>query len=261
MAKYLKLFEFELKRARPFLLLLVGITVIGQLLIFAWKYSQSTGVVRYSFEFVDFFDNDKYYNLLIVAIMMAVFFYGIYIWFREWMNDGKFIYRLATIPGTRLSIALAKLTTIFVMIFTLLLVQNLLFRIINELIVITGLNETKYWVDLYTGQTYNLSALLMPTSLLAFLGRYLYGFTFLVVVSNALLILLMNYRVSIVSMIGKIFIYLSLSIIVIIAILWLIFAKLEFSQQEQWLEFIIILIYCLGQIGFSKFLLDHQFNV
>lgn len=262
MVKYLKLLEFELKRACPFTLILMGITLVGQLAIFLKGYLEARAFPPQSlYAFHDFFDRNIYYNLLVGAMIMSVFIYALYTWIREWLGEGKFIYRLATLPGSRLALGLAKLTSILVIIFSLLLVQQLVFRLVNQLIVLTGIHDTLYWVDLYTSQHTNLSSLVMPSSFRVFAISYLYGIGFLCMVTNGLLVFLIHFRIRFSWMLAKLLAFSLVSIGLLGAILWLVNRQLGLIYSESWIELALVSLYILGQLAFMKYLLDSKLTI
>lgn len=55
--------------------------------------------------------------------MAIVVIYAIQIWYRDWLGETKYIYRLLMLPGSRASIFFSKLTTVFLIIVSFIGIQ------------------------------------------------------------------------------------------------------------------------------------------
>src|SRR5699024_4771958 len=109
MKKFINLLSDELRRARVFYGIVIGLVVISQLVIaFFTIYRFNQDTQRHSMvtlgELIDF---SGFYQLLLIAAVGLLAIYSAYTWAREWLGGSTFIIRLLTLPGNRFVIVLA----------------------------------------------------------------------------------------------------------------------------------------------------------
>jgi hypothetical protein len=150
MSRYLKLVNFEFNRFLKLYLVLIGATILLQIVgVFASSQSylnrandllykelmpKETFIEQYgTLSFINITQTTWFMGpitLCIIALIIYVFF----IWYRDWFGKNTFIYRLLMLPTNRLNIYLAKATTILLFILGLLAVQLLLFPIEGQIL-------------------------------------------------------------------------------------------------------------------------------
>ncbi|MUK89461.1 hypothetical protein GMD78_13925 [Ornithinibacillus sp. L9] len=204
MSRYLKLVDFEIKRFLKIYLVLVGVTIVSQLLgvIFTSKnylnlanemmykemLSKETFLQQYgSFSFLQVTQTTWFVGpiaLCIVTLLIYVFF----IWYRDWFGKNTFIYRLLMLPTARLNVYLAKATTIFLFVLGLVSIQLILLPIENNILQL--IIPTDLRTDLATAEIINsfyYLAILFPYSFTEFLIYYGLGFMAVFVVFTSIL--------------------------------------------------------------------------
>ncbi len=160
MKKYLKLLAYEIENSKR----LIGILVLGVIMlqsvafwqmIFTYKKTLQQVAETQGGAFVrDVVLNfgtlvyKGWFTLSIMGSAVLIFAYIFYIWFKEWYKQGKSIYRLLMLPGSRMNVYWAKFTAIFIIIAVLLGVEVILLTlfmkiggvVIGEQLVGTGNN-------------------------------------------------------------------------------------------------------------------------
>jgi len=65
----------------------------------------------------------SFFSYVTLIGMAIVVIYAIQIWYRDWLGETKYIYRLLMLPGNRASIFFSKLTTVFLIIVSFIGIQ------------------------------------------------------------------------------------------------------------------------------------------
>ncbi|MGO4929469.1 hypothetical protein ACTQ5J_12845 [Fundicoccus sp. Sow4_F4] len=135
MKKFINLLSDELRRARVFYGIVIGLVVISQLVIaFFTIYRFNQDTQRHSMvtlgELIDF---SGFYQLLLIAAVGLLAIYSAYTWAREWLGGSTFIIRLLTLPGNRFVIVLAKWVSLLLMVGGVFFTQLLMVWAINFL--------------------------------------------------------------------------------------------------------------------------------
>src|SRR5690625_6015124 len=145
MSNYLKLVNFELNRFIKLYMVLIGVTIVSQLVVavlVSRSYLKDANQAIYEdgmsdLSFIEQFVQFSFYDfgmslwfvgpiaLSIVVLLIYVFF----IWYSDCFAKNTFIYRLLTLPTARLNVYLAKATSIFLMVLGLVALQIVLFPI------------------------------------------------------------------------------------------------------------------------------------
>ncbi|PKR79341.1 hypothetical protein CEY16_06255 [Halalkalibacillus sediminis] len=64
-----------------------------------------------------------WFNAPILICVAAVLFYIFFIWYREWFGKNTFVYRLMTLPTSRMNIFFSKMMTILIITWTFIVAQ------------------------------------------------------------------------------------------------------------------------------------------
>ena len=137
MKKYLMLTNEEIKRSSKLYLIVVGALIVLELLSVVVKTmlyersietfmrmnqaSELEAVNSYgTFSFAAATSIFDYIMMIGVAYILVL---ALQIWYREWIGESKHIYRLLLLPGSRVSIYFAKLTTVLLVTVSLIGLQ------------------------------------------------------------------------------------------------------------------------------------------
>lgn len=135
----LNLTAFELDRLSKFLYVLVGLTLIGNLISYivtpmryisqmneymSTQSATSQQALEYynRFSFHDAIDT-AWIGVPIALGLSGFLFYAVFIWYREWMGKNTFVYRLLMLPVPRMHLYFSKLIVIYLGIFSLITTQ------------------------------------------------------------------------------------------------------------------------------------------
>lgn len=138
MTNYLKLTEFELKRFKNVYFAIIGTIILMQLAFLTYKLMKIKGFVRE--RIADGFQMSEIVNehgtfsieelfyagpmILTIGIgVISIALYILFIWYRDWVGETMFIYRLMMLPTKRMNIFFSKLTTIVLCTLGIVIVQ------------------------------------------------------------------------------------------------------------------------------------------
>ncbi|MEK4426205.1 hypothetical protein [Solibacillus sp. FSL K6-1523] len=205
MNNYLKLVNFEMNRFFKLYVILIGITIISQLLgvvVESKSYLENTKRVMFEnqFTFSKFleegyssspflqFVNSGWALLPIFMCIVILMLYVFFIWYRDWFAKNTFIYRLLQLPTNRLTIYFAKLTTILLFVFGLIAVQLILIPI--EIQIMKSIIPVDYrtYFSFNDLMYFDLWTILYPTSVVEFVIIYGIGLIFVAVLFTAILV-------------------------------------------------------------------------
>lgn len=82
---------------------------------------------------ISFIDTTSFFSYMTLLGVALVVIYSIQIWYRDWIGETKYIYRLLMLPGNRASIFFSKWTTLLLIIMSFLGIQWCLIQIGNLL--------------------------------------------------------------------------------------------------------------------------------
>ncbi len=204
MKNYLKLVNFEVNRFFKMYLILIGLTILSQL-IGAWIISQTymknakqmmaekqLSMNQYKEQYGTFsfdqFTDSEWFLLPIFFCIAMLMIYVFFIWYRDWFGKNTFIYRLLMLPTERMVIYFAKLTTIMLLVLGLIALQIVLIlmekQIVNSMIPIDFQSN----FSIYSSSTLNMWRWLYPTTFTEFILVYAVGLLFVAVIFTAILI-------------------------------------------------------------------------
>ena len=203
MNRFLKLVHFEWSRFFKIYLVLIGITVLFQIIAVITEsktYLNRANDLIYKelmpkHKFIEeygtfsFFEvtNSMWFLGPIALCIAALIIYVFFIWYRDWLGKNTFAYRLLMLPTARMNIYLAKATTILLFVFGLVALQLLLFPVEGQ--VIKWLVPTEFRSDLsvYEITKMNYLNLFFPRTFLEFVIYYGAGMIAVLTVFNAIL--------------------------------------------------------------------------
>lgn len=162
MKNYMKLVNFEFNRIVKLFAVLLGITFVTQfigVIVVSKDYLNMANEKIYDemmtkAEFLESFGQMSFLQIVrsiwfVGPIALCIAGVGLYIfliWYRDWVGKNTFIYRLLTLPTTRLNIFYAKITTILIMTLGLVAFQLILLPI--ETLVMKGMVPNEFRTDM-----------------------------------------------------------------------------------------------------------------
>ncbi|AXI07925.1 hypothetical protein CUC15_02545 [Oceanobacillus zhaokaii] len=204
MKSYLKLVNFEISRFMKIYLVLIGITILSQLIgviVVAKNYVANANEVIYvdSMPLEQFIEQYGKMNMTAVVETLwfagpialcaaALIFYIFFIWYRDWVGKNTFIYRLFMLPTARLNVLLSKATAIFLMVLGLISIQLILLPIGSMLLKWNV--SMDFRADMTIREIINNSHylfILIPDSFIQFVINYGIGFMVVFVLFTAIL--------------------------------------------------------------------------
>lgn len=193
MNKFLMLLSDELRRAKGFYIFLLAFAVVGELVALVLALVKQFQIdpmgLNNKVDIVTVLDQSMLTVLVIGGVVLAMVVYSIYTWLREWRLEGAYIYRLLSLPGSRMSVYMAKLFSILLMVAGLLLVQVLMLPLINLIgsffpRIFRVIAWPQAWVH-----ALNLVYLLVPVGITMGIYYYSAGINFLVSLFNLCIII------------------------------------------------------------------------
>ncbi|WP_099354534.1 hypothetical protein [Fredinandcohnia onubensis] len=203
MNRFLKLVNFEFSRFLKLYLILLGITVLVQIvgvIVEARRYVGKANKAIYEdllskSDFISQYGTMSFFNFSgsvwfmgpIVLSGVTLLIYVFFIWYRDWLGKNTFSYRLLVLPTARLNIYLAKATTILLFVLGLIALQLILITI--ELQILQWLVPEEFHVDFPIAEVSNFHYLniLFPMTVADFILIYGVGIVAVCVVFTAIL--------------------------------------------------------------------------
>ncbi|MEH6954216.1 hypothetical protein [Neobacillus drentensis] len=203
MSRYLKLVNFEFNRFWKLYIVLIGITILSQLIgvtVVSRDYVNQANKMIYEesmpmSKFIEQNGTLSFHNISQtlwfmgpIGICLAVLIiYVFFIWYRDWLGKNTFIYRLLMLPTARLHIYLAKATTILLLTLGLVALQLLLFPIENQLLLRIVPNELLTNLSLYEIIKEPNLMIIFPNTFSEFILYYVGGMAAVFMVFTAIL--------------------------------------------------------------------------
>ena len=274
--KFLKLLNFELNRFSKFYYLLVAAIVLIQLSLAAYIVNDYMKMIKASLRsgqtMPDFLESNGKISILnvtetdlfMVSVVLGVLVLGIYlffIWYRDWFGKHTFIYRLLTLPASRMNMYFAKAAAILLMIFGLLAVQVFLLHVIALIIETWVPGNYRSEINFYHLLEASQLILVLPHSFIGLLCSYGAGLVVLFTLFTSIL-LERSYRLRGVILGG---IYALIAILVFTIPLWynILFKQAVslYPDEERMAMFATGLAVVIGSILLSRYLLKHKITV
>jgi len=203
MNRFLKLVNFEFTRFWKLYLVLIGVTILFQvvgIIVESQMYLSRANKAIYEelvsvSDFISQYGKMSFYQFAstgwFIGTMMfcaaTLLIYVFFIWYRDWFGKNTFSYRLLVLPTARLNIYLAKATTILLFVLGLLAVQLVLLPVESK--VLQWLVPDEFRHDLSIEEMTNLYylELLYPSAFIDFILYYGTGMAAVCVVFTAIL--------------------------------------------------------------------------
>ncbi len=204
MKNYLKLVHFEVNRFFKMYLIVVGLVIVSQLIgavVESKEYLKNIKrtLLREQYSFSEYlqegyqaepfsqFLNSGWVILSVFMCVVILMLYVFFIWYREWFAKNTFIYRLLTLPTSRLTIYFAKLTAIMLLVFGFIALQIILLPIEHQLVY--WIIPADYRIDILLTEAFNFVSLggLYPSTFIEFILLYGIGLMFVAVLFTAIL--------------------------------------------------------------------------
>lgn len=204
MNRYLKLVNFEVNRFLKLYLVLLGITILSQIIgviVSSRAYLNRANEVMYKDlmskdEFIEQYGNISFYNftqsawfmLPIMLCVVVLVIYVFFIWYRDWLGKNTFSYRLLMLPTARITIYFAKATTILLLVLGLVALQLVLLPVESQ--VLQWVVPSEFRTDLSIYEITNLQNLsvLLPSIFIEFVLYYAGGMLAVFIVFTAILL-------------------------------------------------------------------------
>lgn len=204
MKNYLKLLNFEFNRFAKLFAVLLGITlviqVVGVIVLSKMYLNRANERIYEEFmpkaEFLSNYGQMSFHSVVgsvwflgpIALCIAGVGFYIFIIWYRDWFGKNTFIYRLLMLPTTRLNIFYAKITNILLLTFGFVAFQLILIPI--ETTVLKWMVPKEFRVDLSVKEIISGMPelnIFIPTSIFGVLVFYGAGFMVVSILFTAIL--------------------------------------------------------------------------
>lgn len=278
MSKYFKLVQFEFNRFSKIYFILIGITIISQLVCVFISANHYLTILNQKVykeamlkeKFLEQYDYMSLYQITdsvwflgpIALCIVTLIIYLFFIWYRDWLGKNAVIYRLLMLPTARINLYMAKVTTIMLMVFGLVGLQLLLLPFEN--MILGTLVPQEYMLDLPVYETfsyrYGFLNTLFPKTFMQFFIYYSVGLMAVLVLFTAILFeRCFRWRG-----IALGFIYCIVSVFVFISPLLVHSILLDdyfYPIELLGLIFITALLVMTGSIGVSLYLLKNKISV
>src|SRR5699024_4442422 len=121
--------------------------------------------------------------------LIGILFYTFFIWYRDWLGKNTFIYRLLTLPSSRMNVYFSKLLTIFLTGLVVAAFQLIIIFLQNQLVHL--IVPDVFRVDLstvYVTRHFSLLLTMFPVNVSEFISYQLLSILFIVVIFTAILL-------------------------------------------------------------------------
>ncbi|AVQ97881.1 hypothetical protein OBCHQ24_02035 [Oceanobacillus iheyensis] len=204
MMRYFKLVNFELGRFFKLYGVIIGITILSQL-VGLWVVSNSYmeranyAMFEENLSPAQFVSDNGEMSLLVltrtlwflgpialgaIALLFNIFF----VWYRDWFGKNTFIYRLLMLPTARINVYLAKATSIFLMVLGLVAIQIVLLPV--ESVLLKWLVTRDFRLDLSPAEVvsgFRELMIILPAGIIDFILVYGAGIMVIFILFTAIL--------------------------------------------------------------------------
>lgn len=277
MMRYFKLVNFELGRFFKLYGVIIGITILSQL-VGLWVVSNSYmeranyAMFEENLSPAQFVSDNGEMSLLVltrtlwflgpialgaIALLFNIFF----VWYRDWFGKNTFIYRLLMLPTARINVYLAKATSILLMVLGLVAIQIVLLPV--ESVLLKWLVTRDFRLDLAPAEVvsgFRELMIILPAGIIDFILAYGAGIMVIFILFTAILFE-RSYRIK-----GLVFgaIYVALAIGIFLSPLILegiIGTNYLYPMELLVLEIILGLIVSAASIWVANYLLTKRITV
>ena len=276
MKRFLKLVHFEFNRFFNVYLVLIGITILAQIIgavakskqymnqtnemLYAEGLSKSEYLEQYgTMSFMNIYGN-AWFSAPIMLCAATLLIYVFFIWYRDWFGKNTFSYRLFMLPTPRINIYFSKVTAILLYTLGLIAIQIIIIIVDNQ--ILHWMVPDEYITDysIQTINTFHYLGILLPRTITGFILTYGGGFVAVCVIFTAI-IFERSYR-----FIGVVYgvLYTGLSILVFFIPILLnefILVGYFYPLELFLLEMLASLIVLAGAIFIGNYLLKYKIRV
>ncbi|NYF26092.1 hypothetical protein [Sporosarcina sp. JAI121] len=203
MKRYLKLVNFEFNRFFKLYIVLIGITILSQIIgviVESRAYLNRANELIYKelmlkSEFIEQYGTMSFATISrslwflgpIVVCGVTLLIYVFFIWYRDWLGKNTFGYRLLMLPTARMNVYVAKATTILLYVLGLVALQLLLLPVESQ--VLQWMVPSEFRTDLSVNEITNFNdlAILFPNTLIEFVLYYGAGMAAVFIIFTAIL--------------------------------------------------------------------------
>ncbi|MDO4432868.1 MAG: hypothetical protein Q4B80_06065 [Aerococcaceae bacterium] len=259
---FMQLLFHEMNRAKKFYLILCAGVLLSQLFhistevyhfIEYGRVAGGEGITYISLSML--LHRNGGYHLIVVITAMLLLGYAILMWAREWLFQGKFIYRLMMLPTNRLAIAYAKIVAVLLMIFGILSLQAVILWGINAILP----QILPHWVRYEEG----VPALypILPLKLSEFVMIYTVGTGFLVGIFNVVIFLCSSRAMGWLRRIAVLVLYglLSYNVLLMFSV---ISGQLVLTSQEHFIYIgLCAVIWLVGHLAVMHYFIKRRLSI
>lgn len=202
MNRFMKLVNFEFNRFLKLYLVLIGITILSQIigvivesLLYLNRRSKfsynelvpkSESIEYAKMSFLDIYRTAWFMGPIVVCLV-TLLIYVFFIWYRDWLGKNTFSYRLFMLPTARIHVYLAKAATILLYVLGLVALQLLLLPVETQ--VLQWMVPSEFRTDFSVREIMNIPDLkiLFPNSFIEFVLYYGAGIAAVCIVFTAIL--------------------------------------------------------------------------
>lgn len=244
MKKFVNLTLDEVNRNKHLYTIAVTLLVIGEIVAIYLSYRR---ILKMNLEMIRLQD-----IFLIHSLVPAVIFVGVvllmimtlFIWFREWSSQGRFIYRLLTLPGNRPSIAWAKWASMMLLGLFMMAIQMFLMVIVNQVMDLVNPDYQNIGMKTPLVMEMPIINLIVPINFPSLLFILLTLSLLILVLSNVQLLFFSQLNHSKMKALGVTLIYLFVTILSSgIIIMFLILDTILKMSEAVWIIFAILVIF------------------
>ena len=276
MKRYLKLVNFEFNRFFKLYLVLIGITILSQIIgviVESRTYLNLANELIYKelmlkSDFIENYGTMSFLNISktvwfmgpIILCGVILMIYVFFIWYRDWLGKNTFSYRLLMLPTARINVYLAKATTILLYVLGLVALQLLLLPI--EVQVLKWMVPSEFRTDLSINEIANFHDLriFFPNNFIEFILYYGAGMAAVFIVFTAILFE-RSYRIK-----GIIYgiLYCAVSLVIFFAPIFInefILGNYFYPIELFFIELIVGILVLSCAIWTGKFLIKNKVRV
>ncbi len=278
MKNFFKLLNFELNRfSKLYIVLLstIGLIQLIVTIIIARSYltRANNAVLKGGMtqqEFIEMYDkfsmlhilHDIFYAGTLAIGVAAILFYIFFIWYRDWFAKNTFVYRLLTLPTSRMNLFFSKVATIMLSVLGLVTFQLVMLNLEKTIMkwIIPKVYRDDFGVaDLVTGSEY--LRIILPQGFAEFIMHYGLGLGLIIVVFTAILFE-RSFRIKGI-VLGVIYAFVAVMIFVLpIIIQSMMYERFYLYPSELLiLEGVIWVVIVVGSIFLSRYLLKNKVTV
>ena len=215
MKKLFNLFIDEFNRNKFFILIFMGLLTSLEIVMMIIYSLNKINNSNYELSLSTYFYDNKLFYIILGVGMVGILIFTWYSWYREWMLQGRHIYRLMTLPGSRIPIAWSKWAAILLTVVTMIAWQALIMIIFD--FTFDTFVDNYHSIGFKNDLAFNAGGLnlLIPVNVLSLLESLSIFSLVILVISNCQILFLSYKSQSTFKAIGWNILYLTLSVFLV----------------------------------------------